>query len=49
MLPEVMEVHAVVAPDDLSNEVYVTVRTSTEMAVDLARADRIQVIKVGAS
>lgn len=49
MLPEVMEVHSVVAPDDLGNEVYVTVRTSTEMAIDLARADRIQVIKVGAS
>lgn len=46
MLPETMEVHAVVAPEDLGNQVYVTVRTSTEMALDLARADRVQIVKV---
>lgn len=49
MLPEMMEVHSVASPDDLGNQVYVTVRTSTEMALDLARADRIQIIKVAGS
>ena len=35
--------------DDFGDEVRVTVRTTSDIAVDLARAERIQLVKVSAS
>ena len=49
MLSEKMEVFDVTIPDDFGDEVRVTVRTASNIAVDLARAERIQLVKVSAS
>lgn len=46
ILPETMNVVAVEAPDEYDDRVRVTVRASRDVAIDLARADRIQVMKV---
>jgi hypothetical protein len=49
MLSEKMEVFDVTIPDDFGDEMRVTVRTTSDIAVDLARAERIQLVKVSAS
>lgn len=47
MLNETMEVFAVTKPDEFSDTVTVTVRGSVDASVDLVRASRIHVLKVG--
>lgn len=46
MLDATMEIHDVTTPDDYGDEVFLTVRTTVDTAIDIARADRIQVLKV---
>jgi hypothetical protein len=46
VLTEVMEVFDVVYPDDFSDAVRITVVASPDTAIDLARAERIQVMTV---
>jgi hypothetical protein len=46
VLTEVMEVFDVVYPDDFSDAVRVTVVASPDTAIDLARAERIQLMTV---
>ena len=46
MLDETMEVFDVVRQDEFSDAVTVTVRAPTDASVDIARADRIQLLKV---
>jgi hypothetical protein len=49
-LPEVLEnsveVHDIVFPDEFDDEVRVTIRAPVDMALDLARAERIQLMKL---
>jgi len=46
VLSETMEVFDITTPDDFDDEVRITVRASSDLAIDLARADRIQAMKV---
>ena len=46
ILGETMEVFDVTTTDDFGDDVLVTVRATADLAVDIARADRIQVMKV---
>ncbi|MGA1753380.1 MAG: SAF domain-containing protein, partial [Pontimonas sp.] len=46
VLGDVVEVFDFVLPDEFGNAVEVTLRADTDIAVDLARADRIQLLKV---
>ncbi|MGA1148721.1 MAG: hypothetical protein ACO3V5_06285, partial [Ilumatobacteraceae bacterium] len=46
VLGDVVEVFDFVLPDEFGNAVEVTLRANTDIAVDLARADRIQLLKV---
>jgi hypothetical protein len=52
-LPEVLadqaEVHDIQVGDEFDDEVRITVRAAADMAVDLARAERIQLMKVTTS
>ena len=49
-LPEVLqdpvEVHDIEFPDEFGDEVRVTIRAPVDMAIDLARAERIQLMKL---
>jgi hypothetical protein len=47
LLTETVEVFDISAPDEFGDEVRITVRASADIAIDLARADRIQIMKVG--
>ncbi|MFM8506419.1 MAG: SAF domain-containing protein [Actinomycetota bacterium] len=46
VLSETMEVFDITTPDDFDDDVRITVRASADLAIDLARADRIQAMKV---
>jgi hypothetical protein len=46
VLGDVVEVFDLVLPDEFGNAVEVTLRANTDIAVDLARADRVQLLKV---
>jgi hypothetical protein len=41
-----MEVFDILAADDFGDEVLVTVRATADLAIDVARAERVQVMKV---
>ena len=46
ILGETMEVFDILAADDFGDEVLVTVRATADLAIDVARAERVQVMKV---
>ncbi|NQW68719.1 MAG: hypothetical protein HQ454_05395, partial [Acidimicrobiaceae bacterium] len=46
VLAETVEVFDIETPDDFGDVVRVTVRANADIAVDIARADRVQLMKV---
>jgi hypothetical protein len=49
VLADQAEVHDIQVGDEFDDEVRITVRAAADMAVDLARAERIQLMKVTTS
>jgi hypothetical protein len=46
VLGDVIEVFDIVTPDDFGDSIQVTLRANSDIAVDLARAERVQLLKV---
>ena len=46
VLGDVIEVFNITTPDDFGDSIQVTLRANSDIAVDLARADRVQLLKV---
>jgi hypothetical protein len=46
VLGDVIEVFDIATPDDFGDSIQVTLRANSDIAVDLARAERVQLLKV---